>query len=72
MDVYVQVWNLLECRFTNRMPQTQALIWKSAADCTGDASYHRHERGACSVIELAHIMEMPSRNDKRVAWMELP
>jgi len=72
MDVYVQVWNLLERCLTNRVPETQALIWKSTTHCTGDARHHGHQCGACSVIELAHIMEMLPRNDERVAWVKLP
>jgi hypothetical protein len=37
-----------------------------------DARHHGHERGTCSVVKVAYIMEMPSRYDKRVAWVELP
>jgi len=69
--MYVQVRDLLERRLTDGMPETQALIWKSTANCTSDARDHGHECGACNVIELAHIMKMLSRNDKSVAWVEL-
>ncbi len=72
MDVYVQVWNFLERGLANGVPETQALIWKSTTYCTSDARHHGHQCGACSVIELAHIVEMLSRNDKRVARVELP
>ena len=61
VDVYVQVWNLLERCLTNRMPETQALIWKSTANGTSDVRHHGHECGARSVVKLAHIMEMLSR-----------
>jgi hypothetical protein len=72
MDVYVQVRNFLECCLANRMPETQALIRKSTTNCTSDARHHGHERGTCSVVKVAHITEMLSRYDKRVAWVELP
>jgi len=72
MDVYVQVWNFLERGLADRVPETQALIWKSACDCASDARHHGHECGACGVVKLAHIMKMPSRNDERVAWVKLP
>jgi len=72
MDVQVQVRNLLERRLANRVPETQALIRKRTAHGTGDPRHHGHERGACTVIELAHIMKMLPRNDKGVAWVELP
>jgi|KBSMisStandDraft_5_1062788.scaffolds.fasta_scaffold112759_3 hypothetical protein len=72
MDMYVEVWNLLERGLANRVPQTQALIRESATDRTSEAGDHGHECGASTVIELAHIVEMLSRNDERVAWVELP
>lgn len=68
----VQVWNFLERRLANRVPDTQALIWKSATNCASYARYHRHECGTGGVIKLAHIMEMLSRNDKRMARVKLP
>ena len=72
MDVDVQVWHLLERGLANRVPETQALIWKSTSHCTSDARNHGHECGARRVIKLAHIVEMPSRNDKRMARVKLP
>jgi len=72
MDVYVQVWNFLERCLADRVPETQALIRKSTTDCTSYPRHHGHECGARSVVKLAHVMEMLSRNDKRVAWVELP
>jgi hypothetical protein len=72
MDVYVQVWNFLESCLANRVPETQAFIWKCPAHRTSDASYHGHQRGARSLIKLTHIVEMLARNHERVAWMELP
>jgi len=70
--MYVQVWHFLEGCLTNRVPQTQALIWKSTTDCASDTGDHGHQCGAGTVIELAHIVEMWSRNDECVAWVELP
>ncbi len=70
--MYVKVWNFLKRCRANRVPETHALIWEGTTNCACDARYHGHERGACGVIKLAHIVQMPSRNDKRVAWMELP
>ena len=72
MDVYVQVWNFLESRLSNGVPETQALIWESPADRSSYARHHGHESGARRVIQLAHIMEMLPRNDERVAGVELP
>ena len=72
MDVYVQVWNLLECGLTDRVPHTQALIGESTTHRTGDTRYHGHQRGARRVVELTHIVEMLPRNDQRVAGVELP
>ena len=72
MDVYVQVWNFLERCLANRVPETQALIWKRTTNCPGDTRHHGHECGAGSVVKVAHIMEMPSRHDKGVARVELP
>lgn len=72
MNVYVQVRHFLEGRLTDRMPETQALIGKRAADRASHASHHGHERGAGSVIELAHIPEMPPWNHERVAGVVLP
>lgn len=72
MDVNVQVRNFLERRLANRVPETQALIGKSTADSTSDARHHGHECSAGSVIKFAHIMQMPPRNDERMARVELP
>lgn len=72
MYVYMQVRNFLERCLANGVPKTQALIWKSACDCPSDARHHGHERGACGVVKLAHIMKMLSRNDERVARVKLP
>jgi hypothetical protein len=47
-------------------------VAKPSPQPSSDARHHGHECGARSVIKLAHIMEMLSRNDKRVAWVELP
>ena len=68
----VQVRNFLERRLANRVPETQALIGKSTADSASDARHHGHECSADGVIKLAHIMEMLSRNDERVARVKLP
>jgi hypothetical protein len=72
MDVDVQVRNFLERCLANRVPETQALIGKGTTNCTRDARHHGHERGASSVVKLANIMEMLSRNDQRVTRVELP
>ena len=72
MDVYVQVWNFLESRLSNGVPETQALIWKSTTNCPRDARYHRHECGASCVIKLANVVKMLPRNNQRVARVELP
>jgi hypothetical protein len=72
MDVYVQVWNFLERGLANRVPETQALIGKGTTHRASDARHHGHECSAGSIVKLSHIMEMLSRNDKRVAWVELP
>lgn len=66
------MWNFLKRCLANRVPEAQALIWKRTTDRTSHARHHGHECGACSVVKLAHIMEMLPRNDQRVAWVELP
>jgi hypothetical protein len=65
MHVYAQVWYLLERCLTNRVPEAQALIWKSTRHCTSDARHHGHECGAGSVIELAHVMRYSWPLDSR-------
>ncbi len=72
MDVNVQVWNLLERRFANGVPNAQALIWKGPAHCTSDTRHHGHERRAGRLVELTHIMKMLSWNSQRVARVKLP
>jgi len=72
MNVYVQVGHFLKGRLTDRVPETQALIGKRTAHRASHTRHHGHERGAGSVIELAHIPEMPPRNHERVAGVVLP
>ncbi len=72
MDVNVQMWNFLERRLANGVPETHALIWKSSSNCTSDTRHHGHECGACRIVKLAHILEMLPRDDKRMARVKLP
>jgi hypothetical protein len=56
MDMYVQVRDFLKRSLANRVPETQALIWKGTANGTSDARHHGHERGTRGVIKLAHVV----------------
>jgi hypothetical protein len=69
LDVDVQVWNFLKCCLANRVPETQALIGKSATNRTRDARHHGHQCGARRIIKFAHIMEMLSRKARAAGWL---
>src|SRR3954452_6717140 len=71
MNVNVQMRHLLECCFADGMPETESLVRECCADRAGDPHHGRHERRSGRVIQLAHVLEMVTRNNQGVTSMKL-
>jgi hypothetical protein len=72
MDVKVKMWNFLERRCTDGMPDAQSFVRKCRRDGARHARERGHERSAPGFIKLPHVTEVLARDDQRVAGMKLP
>ena len=71
MNVNMKMRYLLKCCLADRVPETQALVREDCANRAGDPRHRRHERGSGRPIQLAHISDMPTRNDQGMSRMKL-
>ena len=71
MNVNMKMRHLLKCCLADGVPETEAFVRKYRADRAGDPRDGRHKRGSGRVIQLAHVLEMATRNDQCVARMKL-
>jgi hypothetical protein len=72
MHVDVQMRDLLERRFTDRMPETDSLVRESFAHGLGYADHRRHQRRARLIVQFAHVLKMTARYDQGMTSMKLP
>lgn len=71
MNVEVQMWHLLECGDTDRVPDTDSLAGKSCRNCPGDLRKCGHEMPSRLLIKFANIGNMRAWNEQGVARVEL-
>lgn len=72
MDVNVKMRHLLKGRRADGMPKAQAIVGKHLRHRTRDTSHAGHHRGAGSLIQFPHVVEMGPRNHQHMTRMELP
>jgi len=63
--------HLLKRCLTDGVPQTHALVRKYCADRAGHPRHCRDEGSPGRIIQFADVLEVTTRNDQRMAGMEL-
>ena len=71
MNMDVQMRNLLEGRFADRMPEAYPFVRERRADRSSHSRYRGHESSARNFVELADIVQMRPRHHQRVSRMKL-
>ena len=71
MDVNMKMRDFLKRCLTDRVPDAQAFVWEYAADRSSNLCQRHHQGGSRRVINLAHVSEMATRDNERVAGMKL-
>lgn len=71
MNVNMKMRHLLKRCLADGVPKTHALVRKYCADRSGDPRHGRHEGCPGRIIQFADVSEVPTRNDQRMAGMEL-
>src|SRR2546423_7070287 len=71
MNGKMKMRHLLNRCLADGVPKTHALVRKYCADRAGDPRHCRHEGSPGRIIQFADVLEVTTRNDERVAGMEL-
>ena len=71
MNVNMKMRHLLKRCLADGVPKTHALVWKYCAYRAGDPRHRRHEGSPGRIIQFADVLEVTTRNDQRMAGMEL-